>query len=73
MLCRRCRALKLQKSGGRFTTSSKVPVPSDHKSPDHKSPDHKSPASDVPQASPRRASSLTVLGWASLAQENRQE
>jgi hypothetical protein len=32
MLCRRCRALKLQKSGGRFTTSSKVPVPSDHKS-----------------------------------------
>jgi hypothetical protein len=33
---RRFGALKLQKSGGRFTTSSKVPVPSDHKS-DHKS------------------------------------
>jgi hypothetical protein len=30
---RRFGALKLQKSGGRFTTSSKVPVPSDHKSP----------------------------------------
>jgi hypothetical protein len=37
MLCRRCGALKLQNSGGRFTTSSKVPVPSDHKSP--KSPE----------------------------------
>jgi hypothetical protein len=31
------RALNFQKSGGRFTTSSKVPVPSDHKSSDHKS------------------------------------
>jgi hypothetical protein len=32
MLCRRFGALKLQKSGGRFTTSSRVPVLSDHKS-----------------------------------------
>jgi hypothetical protein len=30
---RRCGALKLQKGGGRFNTSSKVPVPSDQKTP----------------------------------------
>ncbi len=32
----------LLKNGGQFTTLSKAPVPSDHKSSDHKSSDHKS-------------------------------
>jgi hypothetical protein len=36
-LCGRFEVPKVLKSGGGSTTSSKVPVPSDHKSLDHKS------------------------------------